>query len=54
MNKLPPRLRQVIFAVLGTLILATVVYTDITSEMRFTEDSRNGVYERMSAGQPAQ
>jgi len=41
-------IRKTLFAVLGVSILALTVALDIFSEMKFTEETRQGVYERAS------
>jgi hypothetical protein len=44
--------RQIGFAVLGVLILASSVYTDIKCELKFTEGAREGIY--LQASQTAE
>lgn len=46
----PAKWKQVIFGILGITIIVVCVYTDVYSELKFTEDSRNGIYTRMSVG----
>lgn len=53
MNDKSAQARQVIFAIVGIIVIAVCIYTDIYSELKFTEDTRNGVYERMVRDQGA-
>jgi len=38
--------RQIVFVALGAIILAATVWTDLTAELKFTENTRAGLYEQ--------
>lgn len=42
------RIRQTLFAIVGVAIVAITVVLDIQSQLKFTEGTRNHLYERAS------